>query len=239
MGAAGDAQLEQVQRRRASPLANRRWREASPSSIARPPPRPRSLSSAARAGGSPRPLRRQPAKHEHLRAREQRGVDLERRILGRGADQHDVAGLDARQKRVLLRLVEAVDLVDEDDRAASGRAADALGLAHHVADFLDAGHHGAEGHEARLGRVGDDARQRRLAGAGRAPEDDRLQQVALDGLAERFAWASSSSWPTNSSNVRGRIRSARGAGAAAPVRPGKREDMLTLGRFVCALRRAS
>ena len=29
-----------------------------------------------------------------------------------------------------------------------------------------------------------DAGERRLARAGRAPEDDRLQQVALDGLAQ-------------------------------------------------------
>ena len=36
-------------------------------------------------------------------------------------------------------------------------------------------------------RVGDDPRQRRLAGAGRAPEDDRLQDVGVDGLAQRPA----------------------------------------------------
>ena len=37
--------------------------------------------------------------------------------------EHDVAGFDARQERILLRLVEAVDLVDEDDRAPAGHAA--------------------------------------------------------------------------------------------------------------------
>src|SRR5262249_23196530 len=62
-----------------------------------------------------------------------------------------------------------------------------LGFAHHVADLLDAGEHGAERDEARFGRVGDDPRQRRLARAGRAPEDDRLQQIALDRLAQRLA----------------------------------------------------
>ena len=129
---------------------------------------------------------RQAAQDEHLRSRQQRGVDLERRILGRRADQHDVAGLDARQERVLLRFVEAVDFVDEDDGAAAGGAAEPLGLGHDLADFLDAGQHGAERHESR-GRVGDDARERRLAGAGRPPEDDRLQQVALDRLAQRLA----------------------------------------------------
>ena len=60
---------------------------------------------------------------EHLRAREQRRVDLERRVLGGGADEDEVAGLDAGQEGVLLRLVEAVDLVDEEDRAAARAAA--------------------------------------------------------------------------------------------------------------------
>ena len=36
---------------------------------------------------------------------------------------------------------------------------------------------------------GDDPRERRLAGAGRSPEDDRLQQVALDRVAQRRARA--------------------------------------------------
>ena len=61
-----------------------------------------------------------------------------------------------------------------------------LGLGHDVADLLDAREHGAERDEARLRRVRDDARERRLAGAGRAPEDDRLQEVALDRLAQRL-----------------------------------------------------
>ena len=49
--------------------------------------------------------------------RQQRRVDLEVRVLGGRADQRDHALLDRRQQRVLLRLVEAVDLVEEQDRA--------------------------------------------------------------------------------------------------------------------------
>ena len=132
-------------------------------------------------------VRRQPAEHEHLRTGEQRRVDLERRVLGGRADQHDVARLDPRQERVLLRLVEAVDLVDEHDRPAAGGPPDALGLGHHVADFLDARQHRAERDEPRLGRVGDDAGERRLARARRAPQDDRLEQIALDRFPQRLA----------------------------------------------------
>ena len=58
---------------------------------------------------------------DDFRARQQRRVHFERRVLGRRADEDDVARLDVRQKRVLLRFVEAMDLVDEDDRLRSAR----------------------------------------------------------------------------------------------------------------------
>jgi hypothetical protein len=79
-----------------------------------------------------------------------------------------------------------VNLVDEHDRAPAAAAAEPLGFAHHLTDLLDPREHGAERHEPRPGRVGDDSRKRRLAGAGRAPEDDRLQKVALDRFAQRL-----------------------------------------------------
>ena len=43
--------------------------------------------------------------------------DLEVGVLGRRADERDRAVLDVRQQRVLLGLVEAMDLVEEEDRA--------------------------------------------------------------------------------------------------------------------------
>jgi hypothetical protein len=55
----------------------------------------------------------------HRGARQQRRVDLERRVLGGGADEGEQARFDMRQEGVLLGLVEAVHLVDEDQRAAA------------------------------------------------------------------------------------------------------------------------
>ena len=84
---------------------------------------------AARAHGSrraPAAFERrviQTAQHQHLAARQQRAVELERRILGRGADQRDGAVLDIRAGTVLLRAVEAMDLVDEEQRALAVAAA--------------------------------------------------------------------------------------------------------------------
>src|SRR5439155_16718756 len=57
--------------------------------------------------------------HEHATAREQRGRQLEARVLGRGADQRDDPVLDPGQERILLRPVEPVNLVAEENRAAA------------------------------------------------------------------------------------------------------------------------
>ncbi len=50
-----------------------------------------------------------------LASTEERSIDFEAGILGRGADQLNPAILYERQEEVLLRLGEAVDLVNEED----------------------------------------------------------------------------------------------------------------------------
>ena len=47
----------------------------------------------------------------HQASGKERGDDFKRRVFGGRADQCDDTVLDAVQERVLLRLVEAVDLV--------------------------------------------------------------------------------------------------------------------------------
>ena len=113
-------------------------------------------------------------------AREQGGVDLEVRVLGRGADQRQQAALDAREQRVLLGLVEAVDLVEEEDRPRAVRAEPVAGALEDAADVVDAGRDGRELLERGARRLGDDAGERRLADPRRAVEDHRRRPVALD-----------------------------------------------------------
>ncbi len=55
----------------------------------------------------------QTLQHIDLAPRQQRPVQLERRVLGRGADQGHDPLLDEGQEAVLLGAVEAVDLVHE------------------------------------------------------------------------------------------------------------------------------
>ena len=105
---------------RASPLArSTSAARASSSRSTRDSPRPRSSSARARSTIVRDLVVGELVEHEDARAGEQRRVDFERRILGGRADQRDRAVLDVRQHRVLLRFVEAMDLVDEQDGAPS------------------------------------------------------------------------------------------------------------------------
>ena len=135
---------------------------------------PRSGSESARRRSASTSSALELAELVDLAAREQRRVHLEVGVLGRRADQGDEALLDRRQERVLLRLVEAVDLVEEEDGAPARRAALARPLDHR----RDLGLAGVDRRlllEGRVGGCGDDPRERRLARARRAVEDRRVR----------------------------------------------------------------
>ena len=112
-------------------------------------------------------------------------VDLEVGVLGGRPDQRQQAALDARQQGVLLALVEAVDLVEEEDRARPVRPEPVAGTLEDAAHVVDARRHGRELLEDGARGLGDDPCERRLADAGRAVEDHRRRPVALDREPER------------------------------------------------------
>ena len=173
---------------RASPPAiTVRSRSASGSAVTPESPSPRSRSASARSRMPTRSASASGCEHVHAAAREQRGVDLEGRVLGGRPHQHDVALLDIGQEGVLLRLVEAVDLVHEEDGAPPAPGAIGLGLRHHLPDLLHAREHGREGHEARARHLGHEQRQRGLAGARRAPEDHGVEPALLERSAQDLA----------------------------------------------------
>ncbi len=122
-------------------------------------------------------------------ARQQGGVHLEVGVLGRRADQRDRAVLDVRQQRVLLGLVEAVDLVDEQDRTPGFEREPVLRLGDGGPDLGHPGHD--RGHRAELGADGvrEQAGERRLAGARRAPQEQAREVTARDRAAEGAALA--------------------------------------------------
>ena len=144
-------------------------------------------------------LGRQRAQLVDLRAREQRVVDLEVRVLGGGADQRHQALLDRGQQRVLLGLVEAVDLVEEEDRRG-GRSA-RRSRARSITSRTSArpGVDGRELLEGGVGVLGGEPRERGLAGA-RAGRTGPSSAARRTRAQSRSAEPSPSrcSWPTNS-----------------------------------------
>ena len=121
--------------------------------------------------------------------RQERGVDLEVRILGCCPDQRDRAVLDVRQQGILLRLVEAVDLVEEEDRALAVEREPLLRLGDRAPDVGDTGHHRAHRRELGADLRREQAGQAGLAGARRSPQQQRREVAAGDAPAQRSALA--------------------------------------------------
>ena len=132
---------------------------------------------------------RQRLQRDHATSRQQRGVDRERRVLCRCTDQHEQAVLDVRQERVLLRLVEAMDLVDEHKRALPGARPSRFGGRDRIANLRDAGQHCGERLKRETRMLRDQLRKRRLAGARRAPQQKRPSLAALDRATQRATFA--------------------------------------------------
>ena len=122
--------------------------------------------------------------HIDLATRKQRRDHLERRVFRRRADQRDDTLFDGAEQRILLRFVEPVDLVDEQERR---RGIEKLALARlfdHFAHLFDARGDGRQGKEFALERRGDEFGKRGFAYARRSPEDERGNVAGLDEFAE-------------------------------------------------------
>ena len=91
-----------------------------------------------------------------------------------------------RQKRVLLRFVEAVDLIHEHSRSRAVLAR-SFRVRHDLLDFFDPRKHCAELDELRAGHVRDDLRQRGLTSSWRSPQDQGSDIVALNLRPQRLA----------------------------------------------------
>jgi hypothetical protein len=141
--------------------------------------------SAFRASSSSgRRRSRQTFQDEDLAARQQGRVQLERGVFRGRADQDHRAVLDIRQEAVLLGPVEAVDLVDEQQRALP-HAAPFAGPLENLAQVGHAREHGRERLEGEPADVRQQAGDRRLAGPRRPPENHRGEPAGRDHATDR------------------------------------------------------
>ncbi len=75
----------------------------------------------------------QAPEREDTAAREEGANDFKTRVFGGGTDERYGAAFDMGQDGILLRFIEAVDLVDEEDGALPGELAQFAGIFHHLA----------------------------------------------------------------------------------------------------------
>ena len=111
-----------------------------------------------------------PLEGKHARPRQKRRVELEGWVLRGSADEDDGAVLHVRQEGILLRPVEAMNLVDEEQRSTPKLALGARRL-EYFAQIGDARLDRRELLEMKIGLLGKEPRHRGLAGAWRSPED--------------------------------------------------------------------
>jgi len=119
-----------------------------------------------------------------LATTEKSGIDFEGRILRRGADQRDQPAFDGVQQGILLCLVEAVDLVDEEEETTSLPSL-TLGTLQHFTEFLHARFHGRKAFHGHTDRRRKGMGERRLARPRRTPQDDGRQLSTLGEHPQR------------------------------------------------------
>jgi hypothetical protein len=118
---------------------------------------------------------RERVQHVHRSPREQRRIDLERRVFCRRTDKSQQPGLDIRQKSVLLGLVETMHFIDEENRSPAMVSARHFGACHGLTDVLDTGEDRREGNEIGSKGIRHQARQGCLAHPRRPPQDHAVQ----------------------------------------------------------------
>src|SRR5690606_17912902 len=126
---------------------------------------------------------------EHPYPAEERGAELEADVLRRRADEDDRPVLDGREQCILEGRQRAVALVDAEHGPSAVIAEPFLRLLHDLAEPRHAVGDGTQHDELRVRALRDEACDRRLPRARRAPEDEAGQEPALHDLAQRLARA--------------------------------------------------
>jgi hypothetical protein len=91
-----------------------------------------------------------------------------------------------RQEGILLRFVEAVHFVHEQEHRAASHLAQLVSAIDDRLDLAHTGGHGAEALEVRLQAGSDEACERRLAASRRSPQEQRARQLAArEDIAQR------------------------------------------------------
>ena len=130
---------------------------------------------------------------KHGRPAEHRIIHVKIGVLRGGGDQGDLAILHKFQQRLLLLLVEVLNLVQIEQHPIGGQhGADVLD---DVLDIRDGGRGGVEPVEGPVGAPGDDVGHRGFAGTGGAIKDQVGDVSALDDAAQQAVFPQNMALP--------------------------------------------
>lgn len=107
--------------------------------------------------------------------------------MRRRADQPHHAAFHIRQKNVLLRFVEPMNFVDEQNRGLAGIFQTIPRRSQNAPHVRHIRFHAAEPFEFIFRLVGNDLRERSFAGAGRPIKNQRLNPIRFDSAPEKLA----------------------------------------------------
>ncbi len=124
---------------------------------------------------------------ENLGAGQQGGVDRKVGVLRRRADEPDRSLFQMGEQDVLLRLVESVQLIHEEDGFPPVHAHPHLRLGDFLPDVRHVGFHPVEHHEMGVRRPGDDGGQGGLPAAGRTVKNQGGEPVRFNRAPEQLS----------------------------------------------------
>ena len=124
---------------------------------------------------------------ENLAAAQQRRIDREERVLRGRPDQDHDAALDIGQQDVLLRLVEAMDLVEEQDRSLAVHLQGVACGLEGFANVLGGRRDGIQSLKPALGVIGDHLGEGGFAGARGTVKNQRADAVGQEHPPKQLA----------------------------------------------------
>ena len=104
------------------------------------------------------------------------------------SNEADGATLQVGEENILLRFVEAMNLVDEENGRFITKFLPRGGLLDFCSNLGNVGFHSIERLEARAGGIGNDRSQGRLTSARWAVKDQGGEPISLDRSSEEFAF---------------------------------------------------
>src|SRR6266853_163899 len=108
---------------------------------------------------------------KNLGTRNERTIYIKKRVVSGRSDQPEISAFDVGEENILLRFVEVMDLVDEQDRLLTRCAKPIRRSSDDAPHFGDIAFHAAEPHELRMRHVRNYVRERGFSGAGRTRKD--------------------------------------------------------------------